>query len=289
MARSVTDLAISLGLLAGADPADPATAKADGHRDSDYTRYLDAQALKGARIGVARDFLGADADVDWVFEASLATLRAQGATLVDVRYPHWLLTSKEEFYQAIRYPEFAPQLKTYLATLGPAYPKSLEEMIVRTQTLTATRADGAGPNPSRWSLFTRELASGPLDSARYTSMRDHGLPLVRALVDGLFQSNRLDAIVYPTSGTKASLIAAPPGAGAVDVSATNIANLTGYPDLFVPAGFTGDNLPVTLSFFGPAFSEPKLIALGYAFEQATHARRRPVHTPALAGESITVP
>ena len=76
---------------------------------------------------------------------------------------------------------------------------------------------------------------------------------------------------------------------AADASATNIANLTGFPDLIVPAGFTGDRLPVGLSFFGPAFSEPKLLALGYSFEQATQARRRPVTTPALPGEAINVP
>jgi len=72
-------------------------------------------------------------------------------------------------------------------------------------------------------------------------------------------------------------------------SATDIANLTGFPDLIVPAGFTGDNLPVGISFFGPAFSEPKLLSLGFSFEQATHARRRPVHTPARPGEAITIP
>jgi amidase len=72
-------------------------------------------------------------------------------------------------------------------------------------------------------------------------------------------------------------------------SATNIANLTGFPDLIVPAGFTGDNLPVGISFFGPAFSEQKLLSLGYSFEHATRARRRPVHTPALKGEFISVP
>jgi amidase len=85
------------------------------------------------------------------------------------------------------------------------------------------------------------------------------------------------------------VIAETGAAGGGTPSATDIANLTGFPDLIVPAGFTGDNLPVGISFFGPAFSEPKLIALGYSFEQATHARRRPVHTPSRAGESITVP
>ena len=87
------------------------------------------------------------------------------------------------------------------------------------------------------------------------------------------------------------MLAAPPDTAPASptASATNIANLTGFPDLIVPAGFTGDNLPVGISFFGPAFSEQRLLSLGYSFEQATHARRRPVHTPALEGESISVP
>ena len=115
--------------------------------------------------------------------------------------------------------------------------------------------------------------------------------MVRAWSRASIASQKLDAIVYPTSSRRPALIAgpAPAAAAAAAASATDIANLTGFPDLIVPAGFTGDNLPVGLSFFGPAFSEPKLLALGYSFEQATHARRRPVHTPARPGESISIP
>jgi amidase len=122
-------------------------------------------------------------------------------------------------------------------------------------------------------------------------VRDHGLPLVRAAVEGMLAAQHLDAIVYPTSSRRPGLIAetGAAGAGTPAPSATDIANLSGFPDLIVPAGFTGDTLPVGISFFGPAFSEPKLIALGYSFEQVTHARRRPVHTPAVAGESISIP
>jgi amidase len=291
MARSVADVAVALGIMTGVDPADAATTKSEGHSEKDYTKYLQADALKGARIGIARDFLGADPDVDWVVNASLDAMRKAGATIVDVRYPKWLLEAKEEFYTAVRYPEFPAQLQTYLATLGPNYPKTLDEMIDRAERFNGTRTDGAGPNPSRWALFKQEAASGTMDDYRYTAVRDHGLPLVRATVDGMLASQKLDAIVYPTSSRRPGLIAETGGRGGGGgvPSATNIANLTGYPDLIVPAGFTGDNLPVGLSFFGPAFSEPKLLALGYSFEQATHARRRPVHTPLRAGESIVIP
>jgi len=246
--------------------------------------------LKGARIGVARDFLGADSDVDWVVDASLEAMRRAGATLVDIRYPKWLLDVKGEFYNAIRYSEFVPQIAEYLSTLGPAYPKSLDQMIERANQFTSLRPDGAGPNPGRWNLFKQEAASSKLDDYRYVSVRDYGLPLVRAVVEGIFASQNLDAIVYPTSPRRPALVSTPPGApGGAATSPTNIGNLTGFPDLIVPAGFTGDDLPVGLSFFGPAFSEQKLLSLGYSFEQATKARRRPIHTPALKGEQITTP
>jgi amidase len=291
MARSVTDVAVALGVMTGIDATDLATKKSEGKFETDYTKYLKADALKGARIGIARDFLGADSDVDWVVESSLAVMRKAGATVVDVRYPKWLLDARGGFYDAIRYPEFATQIAAYLKTLGSSYPKTIDELIDRAERFNGTRADGAGPNPSRWTLFRREAGSGTLEDYRYTSVRDHGLPLVRATVEGIFAAQTLDAIVYPTSSRRPGLIAetgAPPAGGGVG-SATNIANLTGFPDLIVPAGFTGDNLPVGLSFFGPAFSEPKLLALGYSFEQATHARRLPVHAPGRPGEAIDVP
>ena len=290
MARSVYDVAAALGVMTGLDTADAATKKSDGKFETDYTKALKVDALKGARIGIARDFLGADPDVDWVVDASLEAMRKAGATVVDVRYPKWLLDAKEEFYNAIRRPEFTAQIADYLKTLGPSYPKTLAEMIARAERFNGTRADGAGPNPSRWTLFRRELESGTLDDVRYTSVRDFGLPMMRAAVDGVIASQKLDAIVYPTSSRRPGFIAESGAAGGGGgPSATSIANLTGFPDLIVPAGFTGDNLPVGISFFGPAFSETRLLALGYSFEQATHARRRPVHTPTRVGETISVP
>jgi amidase len=288
MARSVYDVAVALGVMTGVDPADAATAKSQGRARTDYTQELKADALKGARIGVARDFLGADPDVDYVVETALGAMRKAGATIVDVRYPRWLLDAKEEFYTAVRYPEFTVQIAEYLAGTGPKYPKSLAEMIERANQFTGTRDDGARPNPSRWSLFKRESDSGTMADYRYKAVHDFGLPMIRTVVEGVFAEQRLDAIVYPTSSRRPGLIAAPPGGGGTP-SATNIANLTGFPDLIVPAGFTGDGLPVGLSFFGPAFSEPRLLALGYSFEQGTQARRRPVHTPALPGATLSLP
>jgi len=290
MTRTVYDTAAVLGTMTGVDPADPATKKSQGRFAKDYTTFLNADALKGARIGIARDFMKQDEAVDWIVEAALAAMKTKGATIVDVSYPQWLLDSREQFYTTIRWPEFGPQVADYLKTLGPKYPKSLAEMIERAGQITSPRPDGAGPNTTRWTLFKRELASGSMEDYRYTSMRDHGLPLVRAVIEGIFASNQLDVIVYPTSPRRPGFIAEMPGAGGGGgPSGTNYANLTGFPDLIVPAGFTNDDLPVGISFMGLAFSEPKLLALGYAYEQASQARRLPRHTPALADEMIEVP
>lgn len=292
MARSVYDVAVSLGVMTGVDPADPATSKSAGRFATDYTQYLKADALKGARIGLARDFMGQDPEVDWVVEASISAMKAAGATVVDVRYPKWLLDAKTEFYNAIRRPEFRAQINDYLATLKPGYPKTHDDLMKLSEKLTSPR-DGFMPNQGRWNLFKDEAKSTSLTDHRYLTVRDHGLPLVRVAIEALMAAEKLDAIVYPTSPRRPARFGEdpPPGGAAAapagSSSATNFANLTGFPDLIVPAGFTSTRLPVGLSFFGPAFSEPRLLALGYAFEQATQARRTPVHTPPLPGETIT--
>jgi amidase len=288
--RNVADVAAALSVMTGIDPKDDATRKSEGKFAADYVKGLNATALKGARIGIARDFMGADQDVDWVMESAIDEMKAAGATVVNVRYPKWLLDAKGEFYNAVRYPEFVVQIGQYLSTLDPKYPKSLKEMIERAEKFNGTRPDGARPNPSRWVLFKRELDSGTLEDYRYKSVHDFGLPLMRSTIEGIIAENKLDAIVYPTSSRRPGLISGPSDPpGGPRESPTNVANLTGFPDVIVPAGFTGDRLPVGMSFFGPAFSEQKLLTLAYSFEQATKARRRPVHAPALEGGTIQIP
>ena len=281
MARHVYDVAAALGVMTGVDPADGATAASRDRFETDYTQHLDADALAGARIGVARDFLGQDGDVDWVVEASLDVMREAGAILVDVRFPRWLLEASGDFYTVVRYREFRTQIAEYLATLEPRFHGSLADLVKRSVRL-ASPADGAGHNPGRWSLMRREDASGELSDAEYRAVVEHGLPMVRTVVRGLMDADDLAAIVYPTSPRRPGRVdIAPAPTGGGGPSATRYANLTGFPDLIVPAGFTGDGLPVGLSFLGRAFDEPRLLALGYAFEQATRARRLPVHTPPL--------
>ena len=287
MARNVYDVAVALGIMAGLDPADDSTRKGEGKLETDYTQYLDAEALSGARIGIARDFMEQDPDVDWVIEASLEAMRTAGAVIVDVEFPTWLLESRSDLYWTIRRREFRADIPAYLKTLGEGYPKTVADLIKRSMTLTAPTSQGFVPNPRRWSLFEQEEESGTLDDYEYRAVRDHGLPLIRAVVEWMMREEQLDAIVYPTAPRRPPRSDADPDPLAdLFASATNIANLTGFPDLIVPAGFTGNGLPVTLSFLGVAFSEPRILALGYAFERKTRARRNPVHTPALPGEKV---
>lgn len=291
MARHVYDIAVALSVMAGVDPADDATQKAADHVGQDYTQSLDADALDGARIGIARDFMGSDPEVDWVVEAALETMRAAGATVVDVRVPSWVLEARGALYRTIRYREFRAQIADYLSTLGPDHPKTLADLVDQSLTVTAPRENDVTPNPSRWSLMRREVESGELTDRDYRAVRDHGLPLLRGMVDGILDAENLDALVYPTLPVRPERADADPDDGEVKAgsgtSAVTLANLTGFPDLIVPAGFTGRGLPVTISFLGPAFSEPRLLALGYAFEQKTQARRLPAHTPPLPGDTLS--
>ena len=120
MARHVYDVAATLGVIAGFDPADEATRTSEGKKEADYTKFLDKDALKGARLGIARDFMGLDPEVDWIVHASLDAMRTAGATFVDVRFPRWFLASREELYFTIRHREFRAQIAEYLKELDRA-------------------------------------------------------------------------------------------------------------------------------------------------------------------------
>jgi amidase len=284
----VYDIAVSLNVTAGGvDPRDEATKSSEGKVAKDYTTFLKKDALKGARIGVARDFFGQDPEVDTTIESALSALRAQGAVLVDIKYPPILLAMRGELYNAIRRPEFKAQIEDYLATLKPGFPKKHAELLALSEKITAVSPEGYWPNPGRLALYRLEAKTPPLTDAAYLAAKTHGMAFVRATLQAIFEKEKLDAIVYPTSPRRPALIAETQAPSDTRVSPTNFANLSGFPDLIVPAGFTADGLPIGISFFGTAFSEPKLLALGYSYEQATKAIRVPKHAPALPGETIT--
>jgi amidase len=284
MARSVTDVAIALGVMTGVDPADAATKKSEGKFETDYTKYLKTGSLKGARIGVGRDFMGRDPEVDKVVEQAIGTLRALGAVIVDtVKYPQYLLMAKQPIYNTLVAAEFKAQLTEYLKTTKPGFPKSFDEVVaLSNDPRTGYRSPGKA-----FGLKYNSTRTLDLTDPSYLAIKNEQLAAVHAGITALFVKDKLDAIIYPTSPRPATPIEpAPPAVTTGAESPTNIANETGFPDFIVPAGVTKDGLPVTISFFGQAFTEAKLIGYAYDFEQATHARLLPRHTPPLPTDLV---
>lgn len=289
LARNVTDAAIALSFMTGVDPNDPATSGSANFLSKDYTQFLKPEALVGARIGIARDFFGGNPDVDKAIETAIGDIKALGATVVDsVRFPQTALSALGRTYSTISDTEFKAQLADYLKTTGDAYPKTLADVIAISQSPEV--ANSPLPVNSRVleRLFEAEVR-GPLDNPEYLAAKLIQDTVIRPAVQAVLDENNLDAIIYPTSRCPAA-----PIAGVVDPTyvcrsgpgASNFANLSGFPDVQVPAGFTTDGLPVALSFLGRAYSEPTLLGFAYAYEQATNKRLPPKLVPALPGEEF---
>ncbi len=304
MARHVADLAAALNVMAGPDPRDPATAANAGKIPADYLAGLKPDALKGARLGLMRDFMKSDPAVDAVVETAVAILRKQGATVVDVKLPRYVIGLNGDLYETIRETEFHVQIEQYLATLPRKdLPKTLAEIVAQSEKVLVTE-EGWEPNRGRLETMKRSMKAGKFGDEPYRSAVGDGRKMVRENLEAIVAKEKLDALIAPTSGRPAGLLrddaGEPPASGAVPAAAdaarpagggvgyTRLINLAGWPELIVPAGLTSEPvLPVTLSFIGPAFSEARLLALGYAFEQALPVRVLPAKTPALANETIT--
>lgn len=263
--RTVSDAALLLSALAGPDPRDPATL--DAPTPGDYLGALDKNALRGARIGVAREFFTGHDEIDQRIEYALAQLMLQGAELIDpIDLPKVSYESEE---QAVLLHEFKHDLPIWLATFAPHAP---------IRTLADVIAFNNAHRDSEMPYFGQELllqaeALGGLDSDAYVKAlatcrkgsREDG-------IDRALREHRLDAIVAPTGGTTwlTDFINGDSGSDGFSTPAA----VAGYPHLTVPAGLVR-GLPIGLSFVGPAWSEARLLGLGYAFEQATQWRQEP--------------
>ena len=268
MCRTVRDAAILLGALTGVDPDDPATAQSGGKSQANYEQYCDPNGLKGARIGVARKYFGFNDTVDALMNESLDVLKKQGATLVDPADIETLGKFDDSELLVFMY-ELKADLNAYLAWLGPSAPvKSLKEIIDFNDRNRQKEMPYFGQD-----LFVKSEAKGPLTEKEYVDALSKNHQLARTEgIDALMDKHQLDAIVAPTGGPAwlTDLINGDHSAG----GSSNAAAVAGYPNINVTAGYIF-GLPIGISFFGRAWSEPKLIKLAYAFEQATKARRAP--------------
>ena len=269
LCRTVADAAILLGAMAGADPRDGATAASAGRVERDYSRFLDPQGLRNARIGVPRGkFFGYNDATDRLAEDALRLLRQEGAVLVDpADVPHTGDYDDAEL-EVLLY-EFKADLASYLAELGPRAPvKNLQDVIEFNQ----QHADREMPYFGQ-ELFLEAQRKGPLSSPGYRKALRRCRRLSRELgIDPVMTRHRLDALVAPT-GNPAWPTDLVNGDHFTGGSSTPAA-VAGYPSVSVPMGFAR-GLPVNLSFFGRAWSEPVLIRIAYGFEQATKHRRAP--------------
>ncbi len=274
MTRSVADAALLLGAMTGEDPADTATRGSAARGMADYTRFLDPDALRGKRLGVARKrYTGIMRGVDALFEQALAALRERGAVLVD---PVDLVTEDhlgEHEYTVLLY-EYKQGLNDYFAALGPDAPvKSLADVIAFNERERDRELRYFGQEH-----MERAQAKGPLTSPEYRRARAACIRWSRTLgIDALMRQHRLDAIICPTSTTPRAIDMVMGDAGGGG-DCTTPAAVAGYPHITVPMGYYM-GLPVGLSFFGRAWSEGTLIGCAFAYEQATRLRRPPRFLP----------
>lgn len=269
MARTVTDAAILLGSMTGVDSRDRATARSAGKSLTDYRTSLDAGALKGARIGIARKrFFGYSPAADRLVEDAIALMKARGAVIVDPADIPTAARLDDCELDVLLY-EFKADLNAYLGALGPASRvHSLADVIA----FNEREKDAEMPYFGQ-EIMVRAEKKGPLSSPAYRTALATCRSRARAQgIDAAMNRHRLDAIVAPT-GSPAWTTDLVNGDHFLGASSTPAA-VAGYPSITVPAGLAFD-LPVGLSFIGRAWSEPTLIALAYAYEQASHKRQPP--------------
>jgi amidase len=268
MCRTVRDAAILLGALAGVDPEDAATLASRGKAVADYTKFLDPNGLRGARIGVVRKYFGFSDSVDALMEQSLDVLKKQGATVIDPADIETIGKTGENELNVLLY-ELKAGLNAYLAKLGPAAPvHTLKEVIAFNERYREKEMPYFGQD-----LFIKAEAKGPLTTKEYLDALATNHRLMRADgIDATMDKLKLDALVAPTGGPAwlTDLVDGDGNGGGSSPAAA----IAGYPSISLPAGFIF-GLPVGISFFGRAWSEPTLIKLAYSFEQATKIRKPP--------------
>jgi amidase len=267
MARTVADAAALLSVLIGADPNDTITTQSKAEKD--YTQFLQKDGLRAAKIGVARQYFGRNDKVDKLIEPHLQVLKDGGATLVDVQFPKLNDFGDAEF-QVLLY-EFKEDLNKYLAARGGQH-KTLKDLI----DFNNANANKEMPYFGQEIFIQAEAKADLNDRAYRLALLQTKLLTQEQGIDGVMNENKLDAVVAPSGGVAWPTDLVGGDCGVFESS--SLAAVAGYPNITVPAGYV-QGLPVGISFFGRAFSEPVLIKIAYAFEQATKARKTPQFLP----------
>jgi amidase len=283
IARTVTDAAIVLSAIAGSDPSDPATADADKHA-TDYTKFLNADGLRGKRIGVVRQLGGLEPNADRSIDQAVALLKAQGAIVIDpVEIPHIKETGDLEL-TVLSY-EFKHDINAYLATRKGLGVKSLADLI------EFNKREAAREMP--WfdqELFIQSQDKGPLTDKAYLDALEKSKRLAGPEgIDAALAANHLDALLAPMWGPAFvndlvlgdHVLSGDPTVGGASAPAA----IAGYPSITVPAGFVHD-LPIGILFFGAKWSEPTLISIAYGYEQHSNAYRAPKFLNTVDGHPV---
>jgi amidase len=269
MARTVRDAAILLSALAAVDPNDKATTAAGTHIEADYTKFLDAKGLRGARLGIVRaKQFGMGERLDSILADAITALKAQGAEVIDpVEIPH--LGEYDDAELTVLFYEFKDGLNKYLAARASDNPmKTLKDLIDFNDRHASEELPWFGQE-----LFITAQEKGPLTSKEYLEALAKCRELSREKgIDAVMKEKKLDALVSITNGASwpIDLINGDRYTG----GNSSPAAVAGYPHVTVPSGWF-HGLPIGLSFFGRAWSEGPLIKLAYAYEQATKARKGP--------------
>ncbi|MGH9972242.1 MAG: amidase [Pyrinomonadaceae bacterium] len=268
MARTVADAAILLGALTGVDPRDDATKASRRKSHTDYTKFLDSDGLRGARIGVVRKYFGFNDQVDKRMEHLIGEIRKLGAVVIDPAEIPTAGKFDDSEFEVLLY-EFKADLNAYLAGLGPKAPvRSLNEIIEFNEKNRDKEMPYFGQD-----IFIKAQAKGPLTDRKYLQglRKNHLLSRTQG-IDFVLAKHRLDALIAPTGGPAwpTDWINGDHFTGGYSTASA----VAGYPHVTVPAGYVF-GLPFGISFFGTAWSEPKLIKFAYAFEHASRVRQSP--------------
>jgi amidase len=266
MGRTVEDVAKSLGILTGIDSTDSKTLASAGNFMTDYSKFLNKDGLKGKRIGLLKNNMGFMGKVDTLIRQAVIKLKEQGAEIIEIEAPKGTGYGDAE-YQVLLY-EFKDGLNKYFNSLGQGAPvKDLKELI------EFNKKDSIELRYFDQNIFEKAQKKGDLGSPEYKTSLARMLKATREDgIDRMLKDNKLDALMAPTGSPawKTDLVLGDHFMG----GSSSLAAVAGYPAITVPAGFV-DQLPICVSFFGKAWSEPVLIEIAYAYEQASKLRRAP--------------